>query len=162
MRDDIDETDIRLISELLDDGRISAKNLAKKADIHPNTLLFRIRRLEKQGIIENYTAKINFSKMGYNLHFIIFLKFPEGGPWDKDAMRGLLEIPELEAFYSITGDWDAMTCWRVRSREHFREILRQVASHRMVIRTSSRLVLDTHKTPFDFNPLNLNSESTKL
>ena len=153
MRDQIDETDILLISELLGNGRISAKSLAKKADIHPNTLLFRVKRLEKQGIIHNYTTRIDFSKLGFNLHFIILLKFPEGGPWEKDAMKELLDMPELESFYSITGNWDAITCWRVRSREHFRGILKNVARHRMVVRTSSQLVLETHKTPFDFNPL---------
>jgi Lrp/AsnC family leucine-responsive transcriptional regulator len=161
MRDDLDETDIRLISELLKDGRISAKNLARKADIHPNTLLFRIKKLEKQRIIENYTTKIDFSKIGYTLHFVIFIKFPEGGPGDPEELREILDIPELEAFYSITGTWDAMTCWRVRDRDHFCEILKKVAGHRMVVRTSSQLVLHTHKAPFDFNPLSLNSLGKK-
>lgn len=159
MREDIDETDIRLISELLKNGRISAKSLAKKAGIHPNTLLFRVKRLEKQGIIRNYSARIDFSKLGYSLHFIVLLKFPIGGTMDTGRLKDILEAPELESFHKITGNWDAITHWRVRDREHFNSVLNKISMNPMVERTSSQLILQTFKDYCEFNPLSLKSES---
>jgi hypothetical protein len=73
-----------------------------------------------------------------------------------------MKLWEEISFYNITRTWDAIILWRVESREHLCTILKKVGSHIMVVRTSSQLILNTHKPPLDFNPLNSNKSKKKV
>jgi len=68
----IDKLDEKILKSLSMDARISLINLSDKIKSNPRTIRYRINRLEKLGIIQNYRAKINTNKLGYD-HYKIFL-----------------------------------------------------------------------------------------
>lgn len=67
----MDSTDHRIIEELLQDGRISMKELAKKVALSPPAAAERVKRLEEAGIITGYKAVVNYEKLGKNINVLI-------------------------------------------------------------------------------------------
>ena len=55
----LDETDEKILRNLLFDARLSARQLALKLGLSTVTVLTRIKKLEKQNIIKGYSARLN-------------------------------------------------------------------------------------------------------
>jgi len=60
----LDEKDRELINELILNSRQTVGKLGKKLGMPPTTIHNRIKRLEKEKIILNYSANINYKKIG--------------------------------------------------------------------------------------------------
>ena len=60
----IDEKDREIISELITNSRQTAGQLSKKIGLPPTTIHNRIKKIEKGGIILNYSANVNYKKIG--------------------------------------------------------------------------------------------------
>ena len=60
----LDEKDRELIEQLVLNSRQTIGKLAKKLGMPPTTIHNRIKRLEKEGVILNYTSNINYKKIG--------------------------------------------------------------------------------------------------
>jgi Lrp/AsnC family leucine-responsive transcriptional regulator len=63
----IDSFDRALLQRLQRDGRISNQDLAEAVSLSPSPCLRRVRRLEEEGVIEGYGARLNARKLGLNL-----------------------------------------------------------------------------------------------
>lgn len=63
----VDKIDKELLFELDKNARQSSRQLARIVGINKEAALYRIKRLERKGIINGYYALIDFSKMGYFL-----------------------------------------------------------------------------------------------
>jgi len=55
----LDETDKKILTELQKNGRLTNKELAERINLTTTPTLERVRRLEREGVIEGYSAKIN-------------------------------------------------------------------------------------------------------
>ncbi len=66
--DGIDETDIKIMQILATNARGKLVEIANTLDVNPKVVKYRIRRLEKEGIILGYSISPNFDKLG--LQFI--------------------------------------------------------------------------------------------
>jgi Lrp/AsnC family leucine-responsive transcriptional regulator len=87
-RQAIDETDRRILSELVTDGRVSFAALARRVNLSPPAVAERVQRLERSGVITGYRATIDPRALGYQLAAIVRIK---------PAPRQLTKIPELAA-----------------------------------------------------------------
>ena|SRR5579859_3615227 len=87
-RQALDETDRRIISELVADGRISFAELGRRVKLSPPAVAERVQRLERGGVITGYRAEIDPRALGYQLAAIVRVK---------PAPRQLAKIPELAA-----------------------------------------------------------------
>lgn len=148
----LDNTDIEIMSELIEDAKISTKILARKLGIHPNTLLQRIKRLENKGIIKRYVAQVDYKKVGYDLHVIVLMKVVRGKVGDPNQLKDISDIKEVEMLYATAGLWDLVASVRVRNRTHLLEVLQVLGNNKIVIKTASYLTLFTYKSPQEFNP----------
>jgi DNA-binding Lrp family transcriptional regulator len=66
--------ELKLVSELMKNSRRSDRELAKAVGVSQPTIGRTIARLEKNGIIEQYTMIPNFSKLGFKLLVMTFVK----------------------------------------------------------------------------------------
>ena len=67
----IDKTDLKILKILQEDGRITNLQLSNQVGLSPAPTLERVRKLEKQGIIDSYHADVNAAKMGMGIMAII-------------------------------------------------------------------------------------------
>jgi len=148
----VDNKDLAILSGLRENCRLSLRELAEKVDMHPNTVFQRITRLEKLGIIRAYRAELDFDKLGYSYCAIVMMKASDGYlNVCRDAIIEKLDIPEIQAFYRVTGDNDWCAVIRAKSQKDFARILEEILS-KGTVRTTSYVVLDIEKRPFVFNP----------
>lgn len=67
--------EFKLISELMKNSRRSDRELAKVVGVSQPTISRMIKKLEKEGLIKEYTMLPDFRKLGYELFAITFIKF---------------------------------------------------------------------------------------
>jgi len=63
---ELDQTDRSLLSTLQRDCRIPLQEVAKKLGVPKSTVHYRIKKLEQEGVIEGYHARVNAAQLGYD------------------------------------------------------------------------------------------------
>ncbi|MDG4647423.1 Lrp/AsnC family transcriptional regulator [Roseibacterium sp. SDUM158017] len=70
----MDRIDTRIITQLQRDGRLSVTELAERVGLTPTPCARRLRRLEEDGVITGYGARVDATKLGYPLTVFIFVE----------------------------------------------------------------------------------------
>ena len=103
----LDLTDRKLIALLQEDGRLTNAELAERVGLSQSACHRRVKRLEDTGVISGYTAFIDRKRVGLNVMAYVFIKLESHAEDLLDAFtRGVEEIDEVVACYSISGDGD--------------------------------------------------------
>lgn len=76
--------ELRLVSELMKNSRRSDRELARALGVSQPTVSRMISRLEKEGIIKEYTMIPDFKKLGYNI--LGFARAFPSGSWRRDKL----------------------------------------------------------------------------
>lgn len=148
-----DELDIAILKELRENGKHTAREIAKKLGTHPNTMVHRIRRLEKNNVIIKYTIEIDYRRLGYDLQTVALLKIKKGKIGEVSQLKEVIEIPEMQALYAITGSYDILCILRTKDQNHLSEVLRKLQRIDVVTRSNTILVLYTYKHHYEFEPI---------
>jgi Lrp/AsnC family transcriptional regulator for asnA, asnC and gidA len=100
----IDELDLKIISHLQENGRISVAELAKRLNQPENTVRYRIERLLKNGVIRRFTALVDPRALGLNVSAAVMFKV------DPKKLDQLLEkltsMKDVTNIYQLSGEWD--------------------------------------------------------
>ena len=67
----MDKLDMKILNLLLDNCRESDRQIGKKIGISGGAVKSRIQKIEKNGVIEKYTLKIEPPILGYNLFYVV-------------------------------------------------------------------------------------------
>jgi Lrp/AsnC family transcriptional regulator for asnA, asnC and gidA len=153
MKNKIDTVDLMILRELRDDCKRPMRELAQTLRMHPNTLLQRIKRLEKADIIRKYHADIDYKSLGYDMHAMVLIKIKKGGLEDEKLLEAVTTVPEIAALYAVSGGADVVAIVRAKNRDDLVRILKLIQLQKPVLRTTSYLVLVTYKDSYQFNPL---------
>jgi DNA-binding Lrp family transcriptional regulator len=96
------DAELKLICELMKNARRSDRELAKAIGSSQPTVSRMIKRLEKEGIIKEYTMIPDFHKLGFEIAAVTFLKFvKELSGEEKDELRGYSRGIEKERSEAI-------------------------------------------------------------
>ncbi|MDO8480718.1 MAG: Lrp/AsnC family transcriptional regulator, partial [Nanoarchaeota archaeon] len=74
----LDNTDEKILNELLLDAKLPLRELAKRCGTSFVTVMNRTKKMEKNGIIQKYTCKIGYEKLGYDVAVLIELRIAKG------------------------------------------------------------------------------------
>jgi DNA-binding Lrp family transcriptional regulator len=158
---DLDELDREILCYLIEDAKTPHKKLAKKLKVHTNTLMQRIRKMEESGVIKKYMAAPDYKKLGYDLHVVVMVRVHKGRIGDRPQLKELWKIPEVQAVYACTGDYDVIVIAYMKDRNDLSRVLRKIEENKWVYRTNTHLVLYAYKTPADYNPLEKGGKKKK-
>jgi DNA-binding Lrp family transcriptional regulator len=118
----LDDVDLRLLRLLSEDARLSQRALARELRMSAPAVGERVARLERQGVITGYGARLNWSAIGYPttvyLSVVAVLDYEQGL-----IMKALAELPEVEEIMLVTGDIDLLVRLRVSDYTHLRDLL---------------------------------------
>lgn len=116
MSKDLDTTDWRILAELQADGRLSFNQLARRVNLSAPAVAERVRRLEEQGVISGYQARVDPAKAGLPLTAFIQMRCTPG--------RCLLQTsdaddyPEVVEVHKLSGEYCSMLKVQVASMQH--------------------------------------------
>jgi Lrp/AsnC family leucine-responsive transcriptional regulator len=103
----LDKTDILILKALQENGRITVKDLALKVHLSPTPVFERMHRLEKEGVIQRYTAVLSPSKLGRGFMVFCSVRLRRmGKEIAHDFVSRVKGIPEVAECYNISGDFD--------------------------------------------------------
>ena len=117
----IDDTDKQILALLRMNARAPLSEIARTVGLSAAPVARRIERLEKSGVIRGYTAVIDDHAAGVVEAFteLRLTGSTETGELN-DIIRG---IPEVEEFYTIAGDPDALVRLRVNDVDHLQRVV---------------------------------------
>ena len=103
----LDTIDIRILSELQQDGGLSNVELARRVNLSPSPCLMRVGALEKQGVIRQYVALADPQALGLGLNVFISISLKEQSKAAlADFESRIAEHDEVMECYLMTGDSD--------------------------------------------------------
>ena len=142
----IDTVDEKILSELLRDCRRSYRAIARKAGTSVGTILTRIRRMEKSGVIKGYTAILDHEKLDYQLTVIAEITVSRGKLLEME--EAISKLPNTCAVYDVTGLTDALVIAKFHDREELSKFTKSLLAMPFVDRTNTHIVLTTVKEDF--------------
>lgn len=140
----IDEIDKRILNELSKNCRRSLRQISRKLEISITTLSSRIEKLEKSGVIENYSAILNPEILGYDLTAIIEISVSKGKLLEVE--KEVAKNKNVFAVYDVTGTSDAMVIARFKKRADLNAFIKSLLAIDHVDRTNTHLVLNVVKS----------------
>ena len=66
-REEIDETDRKILNILMEDANTSYVDIAKQIHVSPGTVHVRMKRLTKIGIVKKAFLNIDYAKLGFDV-----------------------------------------------------------------------------------------------
>jgi len=139
----IKELDVEIIKYLQEDSRTSLRHIAEELDISPTTVSNRLHKLEREGIIDQFSLKLNLPKFGYGLTAVINIKAK--GDNLPEVVNQLKEYPHLTHIYEITGDFDILSIGKFRNREEMNDEIKQLLQNPIIEATNTSVVLSIVK-----------------
>ncbi|MEQ8897903.1 MAG: Lrp/AsnC family transcriptional regulator [Roseovarius sp.] len=105
----MDKTDRQIIAALQRDGRQKLADLSERIGLSPTPLARRIARLEKEGIITGYSARVDQEKLGLPLNIFIFVELEKQTRAAITAFeRDLRRFEEVMECFLMTGTRDVL------------------------------------------------------
>jgi DNA-binding Lrp family transcriptional regulator len=144
----MDETDVKILKNLLSDARMSYRKVAEEIGVSPPTVLARVEKLESDGIIRSYSTLLDHEKLGYDLTAIIEITATKGKIVDLE--RQIAKFPNVCAVYDITGLTDMIVVAKFKNRKELSNFVKKDISLPYVERTNTHVVLITVKEDFRF------------
>ncbi len=145
-RMNIDATDRRILTELIRDCRRSYRAIARRAGVSVGTVLTRIRRMEKIGVIKVYAAVLDHEKLDYQLTVVAEITVSKGKLLEMELAIG--KLAGTCAVYDVTGLTDALVIAKFHSREELSKFTKSLLAMPFVDRTNTHVVLTTVKEDF--------------
>ncbi|HVI20685.1 MAG TPA: Lrp/AsnC family transcriptional regulator [Bacillus sp. (in: firmicutes)] len=144
----MDDTDIKILHQILSDGRSSYRKIAEQIGVSPPTVLNRIQKLETNHVIKSYSAILDHEKLGYDLTAIIEVTAVKGKITEVE--KHISKFPNVCAVYDITGLTDMLIVAKFRNRRELSDFVKRDLALPFVERTNSHMVLVTVKEDFRF------------
>ena len=120
----MDDTDKRLLRILQRDGRVTNVELAKQANLSQAATFERIRRLQREGVIEGYSVKLDPAKLDRAL--LIFVEITLDRTSEaifQDFAAAVRRTPDILECHMVAGGFDYLIKARVSDMAAYREFL---------------------------------------
>ena len=139
----IGDLDLRILSLLQEDCRLSFNKIASKLGISVGTAFNHVKNLEKEGILKGYTAILDLTKLDYG-HTAIILIQAEGEHLT-DVENEIAKAANVVAVYDITGDYDAAVIAKFKDRSSLNAFIKNLIAIPHIKRTVTNIALNVIK-----------------
>lgn len=134
-----DQTDRQLIALLQANARESTANLARKLGIARTTVVARIARLERDGVLVGYTARLGGAAAAPGVMAYVGIAIQPKAA--REVQRRLERLPELRQLSTVSGEFDFMALLRAESTERLDALLDEIGEIDGVVKTTTSVVL---------------------
>jgi DNA-binding Lrp family transcriptional regulator len=139
----MDTLDRRLLALLRENARASIAALAKELGVARGTVQNRIARLERDGTIVGYSARLRPEVEEHRIRALMTIAV-EGNRIEA-VIGSLRGAPAVGALHSTNGRWDIVAELRAESLAAFDEVLGRIRRLDGIASTETSLLLSTFK-----------------
>ncbi len=135
----LDDLDRRLIALLQADARTSAADLGRRLGVARTTVLARLSRLERGGVVVGYTARLASLEGERGVEaYVGIVTEPKAGPL---VTARLAALPELRQLSSVSGEFDYLALLHAESPARLDALLDEIGAIDGVRKTTTSVVL---------------------
>jgi Lrp/AsnC family leucine-responsive transcriptional regulator len=135
----VDEIDRRIVDELRADARLPISEIGRRVGLSGAPVARRIDRLEREGVIKGYVAVIDEGALG---ELDAFTEIRLTGQTDTKQIEEIArQVPEVQQYYTIAGDPDALLRFRVRNVDHLQQVVNAIRRTGIVAGTKTLIVM---------------------
>ncbi len=145
---DFDELDKRIVELLCRSSQGSYRQLAKQLNVHPTTLIQRVKNLEAKGVINGYRASVDYVKLGFEYMGMVSVYADNVST----VQAELAKIPQVISVFDVTGDSDCLVWISCVDRDEFSRVVKDINAIPDVHKTNTAVILNITKDPFTYIP----------
>jgi Lrp/AsnC family transcriptional regulator, regulator of ectoine-degradation genes len=119
----LDERDIRILTILQNEGRITKTELAERVNLSPTPCWSRLKRLEKIGLIEGYRARIALKRFGLTMVFMEAELESHRAADFAQFETAMKKIPEVTGCWSVGGGIDYLIQILVKDVDSYQRLV---------------------------------------
>ena len=146
-RDDLDSFDQAILRVLQQDGRLSVTELASRISLSKSPTQARLRRLEREGFITGYQARVNHLRLGMGHIAFVEVKLSDTREAALKAFNTAVRaLPEVEECHMIAGAFDYLL--KVRSADildYRQSLAERISGLPHVASTSTHVAMESVK-----------------
>ena len=121
---ELDRTDRKILDILQRQGRIPMTELAQQIGLSTSPCTERVRRMEREGVITGYHARIDPQAIGKTLLVFVEITLSSKSADVFDKVRTeLLHVPEVMECHLVSGGFDYLVKARLRAMSDYRRLL---------------------------------------
>ncbi len=140
----MDDIDLAILGELQQDARKPTAEIARVIDLAPSATHERIRKLEAEGVIRGYAARLDPRALGRGQLAFIFVTTSER-PHENRAADELARLPEVLEVHHIAGEDCYLLKVRCVDAEELGRLIRRLGAVPGLTGTRTTVVLGTVK-----------------
>lgn len=141
---DLDEIDIKILEILQEKGRTKRNQIADLVNLSTPSVSERLQKLENNGYIEGYYAKLNRKKFNYDILVFIVVEMEKSKYYEELAEK-VKNHPDILECYSILGSGSHLMKAVAKDTQHLEKLLSEIQSWKGVIKTITSFALSTIK-----------------
>jgi len=143
----LDDIDCKILEILQKDGRITNARLAKEVGLSAPPMLERVKKLERNGIIQGFRAILDARRLGRAMFVFVALNLDIKALAEVDRIEAqFTDMPEILESHHIAGEIDLLLKVNVIDQEHFKQfVIGTLAKIEGINRIQSWVVLGTSK-----------------
>ncbi len=146
MKYELDKIDKRILDELQKQGRLSNVELSKRVHLSPSPCLDRVKRLEKEGFIENYKAVLSQKKLGYDMVAYVTVTLDKTTHNSfKNFKQDITLVHEVIECDMVAGGFDYLLKLLIKNMQHYRNTLGVISEIPGVSQTHTYIVIEKIK-----------------
>ena len=105
----LDNKDLAILQLLQKNARITIKEISEKMHLSPTPVHERIKQMEDNGVITQYAALVNYTKVKKGLMIICYVSLKEHNKKSgAKFIKTIHELDEVIECYNISGEFDFM------------------------------------------------------
>jgi DNA-binding Lrp family transcriptional regulator len=137
---DLDRTDLTLVEAIQTDAAQRLEDLARKVQLAPSSVHERLRRLEREGVIQRWTIDVDAAALG--LGVLAFVGIRATKPCS-EYLPALAGIPAIEECHSVAGELSMLLKVRVANTAALMELVERLRQFPDTAATETTIVLQT-------------------
>lgn len=143
----LDSTDTKLLAALQQDAHLTAQELSELLNLSPSQAGRRRQRLEAEGYIQGYTARLDPQKLGLAVQGFVQVHLGSHGPEQSAGFARLVAARnEITSAWTMTGEADYLLQVYCEDLPGLNRLLHEVLlPHPAVARVQSQIVMDQLK-----------------
>jgi DNA-binding Lrp family transcriptional regulator len=103
----LDRTDMKILAALQEDARLSSAELAERVSLTTSPCWRRVKRLEDEGVIRGYQARLDSGKLGYQVMAFVLISLEMKDTVNVQAFeRAARAVPQVLSCHRISGRYD--------------------------------------------------------
>ena len=138
----LDKVDVKILQQLQANARIAMTELAEKVGLSTTPCTERVRRLEREGVIEGYHARLNPQALGASLLVFVEIKLSaKSGDIFDEFRRAVLKLPHVLECHLVSGDFDYLVKARISEMASYRKLLGDILLRLPHVRESKSYIV---------------------